>query len=203
MTGQLAEACGDLRRVLPEAGARIAYPDSDGTRTRHQPGSSPPWNGAVAAALFDALEGIRQLAVAYRLQVAGRHTPRRPMSATGATLTEIISLSYAVAPGERDQAVIMLNRWTTAILQLPAIDEQERPQRVASPCPYCGFGMLRVFPRSGRVTCLRYGACFDGDGNHPVGMVEVGRVSAEPLLVWRDGKIQVSSEPQTRAEITR
>jgi hypothetical protein len=71
------------------------------------------------------------------------------------------------------------------IQQLPAIDEMERPQRVSAECPYCRFPMMTLYPKSGRVTCLRYGTCFDGDGNHPVGTAERGRLG--PCVVWADG----------------
>lgn len=33
------------------------------------------------------------------------------------------------------------------------------------------------------------GACQDSDGNHPVGTMEIGRVSAQPCVVWADGLV--------------
>jgi hypothetical protein len=105
-------------------------------------------------------------------------------------LASIVRLSYAVAEGEQRQAVIAVTCWTTAILQLPAVDEAERPQRVPADCPYCGFGMMRVFPRSGTVACLRgAGACQDSDGNPPLGVMGRSALNGEPMIKWRDGLV--------------
>ncbi len=127
------------------------------------------------------------------------------MSATGAVLASIVRLSYGLPdcpPREYDQqnrplpcrcqrceAVRAVSQWTVAILYLPAVDQEERPQRISSPCVYCGFAMVRVYPRSGRVTCLRYGACLDGDGNHPVGMIGRSRLDGSPCVTWNDGLV--------------
>jgi hypothetical protein len=57
--------------------------------------------------------------------------------------------------------------------------------------------MLRLSPRSGRVTCLRWGVCVDRDGNHPQGQVDRS-VSGEPMVSWQDGLFQYAQmeEPQ-------
>jgi len=97
-------------------------------------------------------------------------------------------LGYAVPTDTQREAALLLTRWVTTIQQLPAIDEAERWQRVASPCPYCQFEMLRVAPRSGRVACLRGGTtCFDAEGNPPTGVTEMGRLG--PIVRWRDGLV--------------
>jgi hypothetical protein len=180
----LADACAELAAWLPAAEALITQPDADGSTGRGQPSSRPPWNGAAADALLDAAEGARQLEAAWR---SGR---RRPIAATGAVLASIVRLSYGETEGEQRQAIIAVTRWTTAILQLPAVDEAERPQRVEGPCPYCGFGMLRVYPRSGRVACLRgAGACRDGDGQPPQGHARHSRLDGTPQIEWSDGLV--------------
>lgn len=185
----LAEACADLAAALPRAQALTAIPDTDGTTSRGQPSSRPPWNPAAAAALLDALEGARRLEAAWRSEAAGRPVPRRPMAMTGLVLKSLLRLAESAGDGEERQAVILLARWTTAILQLPAVDTEERPQRVAWPCPYCGFSMMRLFPRDGVVTCLRYGACADADGNHPRGRADWNRITGDAEIAWQDGLV--------------
>jgi len=83
--------------------------------------------------------------------------------------------------------------WVTAVRQLPAIDEAERFRRVhGASCPYCGLPMLRLGERSGRVTCVRFGACSDRRGEHPAGFVSRS-VSGEPMIAWADGYNQYAA----------
>jgi hypothetical protein len=178
------EACADLAAVLPLAQALLHLPDHDGTTSRTQPTSRPPWNSQAADALLDAAEGARQLEAAWR---SGH---RRPYAATGAVLASIVRLSYARDEGEQRAAVILLTRSATAIMQLAAVDQAERPQRVQADCPYCGFGMLRVYPRSGRVACLRgAGACADTNGQPPAGHVGRSGLDGSPRIEWADGLV--------------
>src|SRR5258708_8297107 len=84
-------------------------------------------------ALLDAAEGARRLEASWR---SGR---LRPYSATGAVLQSIFRLSYAVTEGEQREAVVLVRRWTTPILQLPAIDKDQRWEKIrGGDCPYCG-----------------------------------------------------------------
>src|SRR5260221_7761974 len=196
----LPDVCRELAAWLPVVAPLVAEPDVDGSRGRGQPSSRPPWNQSAANALLDATEGARRLEASWR---SGR---RRPVSATGAVLASIVRLSYGLPdcpPREHDEqnrplpcrcqrceAVRAVSRWTVAILYLPAIDRQERPLRVSSSCPYCGTGMLRVFPRSGRVTCLLAGApCADADGNPPAGGMGRSGLDGSPVITWADGLV--------------
>ena len=185
----LAEACGELARWLPAAQALTAIPDADGSTGRAQPSSRPPWNAPAAAALYDALEGTRQIEAAWRSEAARRPVPPLPVSAMGMVLASLQRLADSVPQASRRDAAARMGRWVTAILQLAAVDEAERPQRVDAACPYCGFAMLRLYPRAMRVTCLRAGACADSDGNHPVGHVTRGRVSGDTEVAWNDGLV--------------
>ena len=185
----LADACADYAAAVPLAQALTHIPDTDGSAGRGQPASRPPWNPAAATALLDALDGARQLEAAWRSQAAGRPVPRRAMAHTGAVLASLLRLAHAAEDGEEHQAVILLTRWTTAILQLPAVDREERPQRVEWPCPYCGFAMMRLYPRDGVVTCLRYGACLDSDGSHPRGRADWNRITGDAEIAWNDGLV--------------
>lgn len=188
----LADACADLASWLPAASDLIAEPDTDGTRSHGKPGSKPPWNAAAAHAALDAHAGIRHIETAFRTAITGQPGPRRGGSDanTIAALDAIARLGEAVTTDAAAEAARILTRWATAIQQLPAIDQAERPHRVTAECPYCGFEMLRFFPRSGRVTCLRAGACEDADGNHPVGRLSPSALPGmEPGIEWADGLV--------------
>jgi hypothetical protein len=167
----------------------MAEPDTDPAPHRAQPGSRSPANPAAENAAMDAHEGLRRLAASLRLAVNGHPGPKWGGSddATAAALDAIENLGQAVTATAMAKAARILDRWSRQIQQLPAVDEAEPPQKLTAQCPYCGFRMLRVFPREGRVTCLRYGACFDADGHHPAGMMEVGRLG--PQVRWNDGLV--------------
>lgn len=188
----LTEACADLTRWLPIAQRLITEADDDGTTTGGQPSSRPPWNPAAASAAMDAHEGLRRLEASLRLAITGHPGARRGGSDanTIAAIDAIEHLGAGVTAAAMAEAARILDRWSLAIQQLAAIDEAERWQRVAGACcPYCGNTMLRLAPRAGRVTCLRYGACEDAEGQHPVGHVQRS-VSGDPIVVWGDGLIQ-------------
>ena len=191
MTGTLGEYCADLAVLLPAAAALIAQADADGAAGSGQPGSSPPWNSAAAAAVMDAHEGVRRLEASLRLAVAGHPGPKRGGSDanTMAALKAIEHLGYGVSMDAAADAAHFLDRWSRAIRELPAVDEAEPWRHVPAACPYCGFGMLRVAPRSGMVTCLRYGACTDSDGRHPSGRMDVSRLTGDPVIQWQDGLV--------------
>jgi len=189
----LPEACADLAGWLPAAAALLAEPDAGDTTAGGGPAtaSRPPWNSEVAAALYDAHEGVRRLEASLRLAVTGRAGRRRGGSDgnTLAALDAIGSLGEAVGTGAASVAARLLGRWTTAWEQLPAVDLTETPRKVTARCPYCDFPMMRVFPRSGRVTCLRFGNCEDSDGNHPVGHLRASRLDGSACVEWADGLV--------------
>ncbi|SRR5229473_452953 len=185
----LAGSCAALARWLPVATALMARPDEDGTAGAGQPSSRAPTNAAAENAAMDAHEGLRRLAASLRLAVSRHPGPRYGGSdtATMKALSAIEDLGQAVTVTAMAKAARILDGWSRQIQQLPAVDEAERPQKLTARCPYCGFAMLRVYPREGRVTCLRSGRCFDADGRHPAGMMEVGRLG--PQVRWNDGLV--------------
>ena len=195
MTTALADACADLETWLPRARILLAQPDTAPTTGHAAPGSQPPWNAAVADALFGALEGIRGIEQDMRERLSGRSTERRPHAQAGATIRSIQRLAHALPDDGRQDITRQLARYTLLILQLPAVGREERWRKIAgAPCPYCGVPMLLAAPQSGRVTCLRYGACFDSRDCHPTGVMAVGDVSGQPMIAWADGFIQVPAE---------
>jgi len=189
VTADLDDACSDLAQWLPQAAALTASPDTaPGPGTRTAPGSHPPWNTEVAGLVYEIQAGLGDVAAGFRQTVTGTLTPRPPYRATGTVLRAISSLGTAVSSDQAQAAARQLGNWITAITQLPAIDVEERPRKIRSACPFCGIGMLRLLPRSGRVTCLRYGACTDSNGGHPEGVLAVSAINGEPRIFWKDGK---------------
>lgn len=186
---ELADRCADLARWLPVAAALTAEPDEDGTAGTGQPGSAPPWNAAAAAAAMDAREGVRRLEASMRRDVTGRTGRSRGGSDanTVAAIAAVERLGHGVTVTGAAMAARILERLTRKIRELPAVDDAEPWRRVSAACPYCGFAMLRVAPRSGQVTCLRYGACADSDGRHPMGRLEVSALTGDPQIRWADG----------------
>jgi hypothetical protein len=196
----LSEACADLAAWLPAATALLAEPDADGARSGGKPGSAPPWNSAAAAAWGTAHALIRDTEQILAQAVTGRARPRRGWSAgnTARALRAIGRLGAAMpqeherdgpCPCEYCRAVSDLSACTTAILQLAAIDEAERPQRVRSACPYCKCPMLRAYVRARTVTCLK-ADCVDGDGAHPAGRMGYSPVDqVTPVIEWNDGLV--------------
>ena len=159
------------RRTPPSRRAHHA-PDTHPTTGRAQPRSAPPWNPQAAAAYFDAHATIRDTLAVFQLFVHGHTRPRSwTHTSTLKALVAITRLAEAVPPDHANQAARDLERCVTAILQLPAIDEVERPRRIPWACRYCGFEMVWVYPLEGKVTCLRYGACYDSNDVHPVGFL--------------------------------
>lgn len=187
---EIAEAAGDLGPLLVTVAALIAEPDTDGsTGAGGKPGSRPPWNPAAAAAFYDAHAAIRETETVFRFIVTGHTGAARSWSDgnTARALAAIVSLSHAVPHDHVKRAARDLQHAATVIMQLPAVDEAERAQRIPAACPYCEFAMLWVYPREGLVACLRGGVCRDGDGHPPRGRAVPGRLG--PCIEWNDGLV--------------
>lgn len=186
----LADAVADLRPLIPVARELITEPDTQGFAGHAQPESCPPWNSAAANALFDVHFAVREIEADLRYEVTGSLPVRGGSDAnTDAALTAICDLGEAVTDGAAGLAAKLLTRLADAVLMLPAVDVEERPQRVRAPCPYCGRLMLRVFPRSGRLTCLAFGSCTDSDGQHPRGQIGRSGLDGSPVIEWADGLV--------------
>jgi hypothetical protein len=196
VTTALPDACHALTTWLPHAHALTTRPDVDGT-TGHGTGfhSQPPWNTAAANAYLDAAETTRRLEASLRHAVTGHPGTRRggTDANTLLALQAIENLGQAVTSKAATTAARILARCLAPIERLPAVDTAEPSQKVrGATCPYCHTRMLLVFPRSGRVTCLLWGACFDGDGNHPAGLVDRS-VTGEVMVAWADGHCQYAT----------
>src|SRR6516225_3302628 len=197
----LPDACAAITTWLPQGARLIPEQDIDGTSDgeNNTSWSHPPWNPEAATAALDAHEGLRRLEASLRYAVTG-HTGKRRGGSDANTyqaIHAIENLGNAMTAKAAAEAARILDRWSLAICQLAAIDEAERWQKVSgAACPYCGHPMLRLSPRSGRVTCLRFGVCFDRDGKHPQGQVDHS-VSGEPMVSWQDGLCQYAAMEAT------
>jgi hypothetical protein len=183
----LADPLGDLRDWLPRAAALITEPDTDATAGHGKAGSRPPWNPSAANACWDAIAVIAETRALFAYLVHGRPGPAYPYAATGAALDAIGRLGEAVPQDRARQAARELMRCVVVIKMLAAIDEAERPQMVASECPYCHGEMMIVYAKSGTITCGASVDCRDTNGRHPVGRAETGRLG--PCVVWSDGLV--------------
>jgi hypothetical protein len=190
---RLSDSCEQLARLLPAARALMHVPAATGTTGGSHPGSRPPWQPDAADAAMDAHEGLRRLEASVRAGVTGHHGPRRGGSDanTAAALTAIGRLGAALDESDAARAAAIVDRWSRQVAMLPAVDTAEPWRRVpGARCPYCGTAMLRVQPRAGLVTCLRYGACTgDSDGNHPMGRMAVSGIDGSAQVVWNDGLV--------------
>src|SRR5438045_1920291 len=189
---RLSDSCAELARLLPAARALLALPAATGTTGRACPGSRPPWQPDAADAAMNAHEGLRRLEASMRQAVTGRHGRRRGGSDanTSAALAAIERLGAGLTADDAARAAVILDRWSRQVSMLSAVDTAEPWRRVAgAACPYCHAPMLRVQPRAGLVTCLRYGACRDADGDHPMGRMAVSGIDGSPRVVWNDGLV--------------
>lgn len=204
---RLSDSCAELAALLPAARALLAVPAASGSAHGGHPGSRPPWQPDAADAAMDAHEGLRRLEASVRAEITGHHGPRRGGSDanTTAALDAIERLGYGLPPhvdeydedGKRKPCncppcatTAYLGRLIRQIQQLPAVDTAEAWRRVpGAACPYCGWAMLRVQPRAGLVTCLRWGACADSDGSHPMGRMTVSALDGTPCVSWNDGLV--------------
>ena len=193
MTSDLAEACATIAKLLPTVQALTAEPDTDGTMATavSEADSCPPWNGPAASAAMDAHAGIRRRELAMR---AGAGLPARHRGGSDANTMAALKAMLALGPAAGDAAVADavrdLDQLARHIEELPAVDTAEPWTQVQdAACPYCELKMLWLQRRAGRVTCLRFGGCYDRDGNHPAGLVQQSAFG-EPMVAWNDGWTQ-------------
>ena len=194
----LEDAAEDLMTWLIVGEHLIAQPDKrPALRSSGKPGSKPPWNAAVAHAILDAHQGVRDLEQRWSDQVTGRHRDRGGSNGnTAHALKRITSMELAVTRDDVKEGTRLLRRWATTIRQLPAIDDAPRWEKIrAGPdglppkCLFCGTFSLRVAIESGVVICV-YPDCKDSDGNRPQALLEVNKLDGSPVLVWASGEAQ-------------
>src|SRR5258708_13852984 len=73
----LAEACADLKPLLPILEDLITEPDTQARAGHTKPGSRIPGNSAVLTIIGDAHNAARTLEITIAFTATGRITPRR------------------------------------------------------------------------------------------------------------------------------
>jgi hypothetical protein len=174
----LSEACADLQPWLAVLETLITEPDTQPLAGRTQPGSWPPWNTQVAYVLTDVHAGVRELEQDFRYQVTGSMTVRGGSDGnTLAAIDAVCRLAEALDQAMADHAARMFSRYITQVMQLPAVDLEEPPQRWPVPCPRCDGENIFVRPRLGVIGCPICGK----------GHVRV--TVSDGVIQWEDGTI--------------
>ena len=163
------------------------------------PSPRTPGNTGALNAEMDAHQIIRRVEASLRLAVTGKPGRARggSDSSTRAALKAIEKLGEAVSPAARQLAARLLDRASTTIGQLPAVDEVPRwekirpgPGGMPPKCPNCETYSLRVAVASGVVVCV-FPGCEDLDGRKPPqARMDISKLDGRPVLVWRDGLVQ-------------
>ena len=171
-----------------------------GNGRRSVPTTRTPGNTQAINAEMDAHQLVRRLEASLRLAVTGHTGKMRGGSdtSTRAAITAIEKLGEAVSPHARQQAARLLDRATTTIGQLPAVDEIPRwekirpgPGGMPPMCPNCETYSLRVALSAGVVVCV-FPGCEDMDGRKPPqARMDLSKIDGRPVLVWRDGLVQL------------
>lgn len=175
----LAEACNDLRAWLPHAATLINQPDTQPSAGHTKPGSKPPWNSQAATVIHETIGTLADIHLEMAHSIHGRYLWNPAYRHTGHTLTAITRLAPACDAELVKQATTAINGRVTAIMQLPAIDLEERWRELPAPCPRCQRPMLRACLRDGRVGCL---------GCQHRGQMMPGTVS-DGYIRWDDGEL--------------
>src|SRR5262249_4452304 len=176
-------ACADLARWLPEAAVLTPDPDVQPGHRRAHPHSAPPWNAEAAAALHEAVGAIADIRLEFAHAVHGRYTWDPAIRRAGHALRAIARLAPAVPGDQAQDAAALLGARVSRIMQLPAIDLEQRWRAIRQPCPRCARPGLR-YHDGGRGQPARL-ACFRC-GRHA--RVVPGTISGG-FAEWDDGEI--------------
>lgn len=170
-----------------------------GVGSRAIPESKTPGNTQAINALMDAHQMVRRIEASLRLSITGKPGRMRggSDSSTLAAITAIEKLGEAVSPHARQTAARLIDKATTKIGQLPAVDEIPKwekirpgPGGMPPQCPNCNTYSLRVALQSGVVVCV-FPNCSDMDGRRPPqARMDLSKIDGRPVLVWRDGLVQ-------------
>lgn len=194
-TELVREAVGTAKRVYDTLHDLVTEPPSrrGGGGRGAVTGSSPSWH-AQAAYLTLELRGLaRELEIGLKLRVTGADIRARGGSDanTFLALDQVAVLAGLAVREARWDAWRRLDNWNLRgrtclgevepLALLPRLPGKQEPH-----CPYCRRHTLRHQVLAGIVRCVNP-VCHDDEGNRPVAQIVLGRLSAEPLLTWRDG----------------
>lgn len=154
----------------------------------------PAWNTQAAYLVFDLHRMARTHEQRLRDLVSGSRIPRGGSDRnTFLALDALPALAFAAGSDEVHETLTALSSWlrraretlgeVEPLARLPRQPGESEPR-----CPWCQRMTLRHQPHAGIVRCINP-VCRDTDGNRPLGRVELGRLSLEPLLVWGTGEV--------------
>jgi hypothetical protein len=198
MADSVEALAGLLERMEMELPEKVKHGWSAGSSPRGSVSHGPAWNAAVAFWVTEVHQGLRELERDVAYSITGRLRPLRGGS-DGNTL-KAASVLPALTSGtdyHSTMAVVkQIESWVfRGRLLLGDLEPFARlPRLPGQPAPCCPFcksqDSLRYRPATGQVRCLMP-ACRDSQGNRPMGQMEVGAYSGEPMLAWSDGSTGV------------
>lgn len=193
---RIIAAVADIQSGLTQVAALLPEPQGrprTGTIGRHSPEGSEPWQGAAAAVYWGIHFGVRRLEddlrAHHNLPPGNRGGSN---SNTDYAFVAIINYAPTLPTGLLRDVRAQVERWATAITQLPDIDLADvwvpvprQPGALPPACPYCENFTLRMTVRRELVRCFNP-ACRDHDGRPPVARMERGRLTGDGMLVFGD-----------------
>lgn len=193
---RIIAAVADIQSGLTQVAALLPEPQGrprTGTIGRHSPEGSEPWQGAAAAVYWAIHFGVRRLEDTLRAALGLTSANRGGSTAnTGHALAGIINCAPSLETGLLRDTRTQVERWATAITQLPDIDLADvwvpvprQPGALPPACPYCENFTLRMTVRRELVRCFNP-PCRDHDGRPPVARMERGRLTGDGMLVFGD-----------------
>jgi hypothetical protein len=193
---RIITAIADIQSGLTQVAALLPEPQGrprTGTIGRHSPEGSEPWQGAAAAVYWSIHFGVRRLEDTLRATLGLDPANRGGSTAnTDHALIAIINCAPSLNTHDLRDARTQVERWATAITQLPDIDLADvwvpvprQPGALPPACPYCENFTLRMTVRRELVRCFNP-ACRDHDGRPPVARMERGRLTGDGMLVFGD-----------------
>lgn len=199
ITGNVGELLTLLPRVETELPEKKRNPYGGFGSGKGGHGQLAAWNAQAAYWLLDVHIGSRELETNLRYQIAGTFWVRGGSEAnTEHCLKGLPSLAAGAPYDVAVFATRKLGSWiyrarlilgeAEPISRLPRLPQQAEPR-----CPYClRKETLRVRHASGVVVCL-HPACRDSNDRRPVGRIELGTYSGEPMVAWADGLTGVAA----------
>jgi hypothetical protein len=198
VTDDIADLTALMTRLEEEVPEKRKSPHGGFGSGKGGHGPLASWNSSAAMLVLDVHQGVRELETNIRYMLTQKIRTRGGSDGnTGRALSNLADLLAGA-----DQATVVvtcrkLESWIyrariilgdlEPISRLPRLPGEGDPA-----CPFCRRkGTLRVRHSTGAVTCLHPG-CTDSAGNRPVGRIEVGSFSAEPMLAWADGTTGVA-----------
>lgn len=190
---RLRSAVADTKRVFNDLEDLICHPATRGVdviRRTAITGSSPSWHSQAAYLVFELGAISRELEAGLRRRTTGSESIRGFSDAnTFLALDAVVALTLSTS--DAVDSLNILCRWVRRGREaLGEVEPLSRLPRVPGQpelrCPYCTFLTLRYQQHAGLVRCVNPN-CLDDDERRPLAYVELGRLSHEPILAWRDG----------------